>query len=192
MVCHHCKGKLSIKGVAVIDGQLYCKPHFLELFKSGGGKYDNFSSQSPAPMAAAEAEPADKPLETVAEATPTKEPEKPVEEEKKVEGEEKAPTPEIKKESTAPPAEFSSFKLKSTTKPKGGDIFRDLKMRDLDSLKKTVESGGVDTLFQAGSDGVTPIEFAFTANSQECGRFMIKYLQKFVTNETPNKAALVK
>jgi hypothetical protein len=173
MVCFHCKGKLSLKGVAVIDGQLYCKPHFIELFKSGGGKYDNFSSQSPPPVG--EAASADEPSETAAEAT------EPVIEKSK--SEEKAPIPET-------PTEFSTFKLKPATNPMGVDIFRDLKMRDLDALKKTVESGGVDTLFQAGLDGVTPIEFAFSGNSQECGRFMIQYLQDYL--KAPNKAALVK
>jgi len=34
--CKHCDGKLSLKGFATIDGEPYCKPHYLSLFKSKG------------------------------------------------------------------------------------------------------------------------------------------------------------
>lgn len=196
MKCTHCKGKLSIKAVAVIGGQLYCKPHFVELFKSGGGNYDNFASPTPSPKTMA-SEPEEKPLESVQEIPSAEDPKDPVVEEATAEPEdeeaaetERAPTPALKKEPTPPPAEteFSSFKLKSSAQPKGGDIFRDLKMRNLDSLKKTVESGGVETLFQTGSDGVTPIEYAFKGSNQECGRFMIQYLQDYIKTD----AGLVK
>eukprot|EP01103_Thecamoeba_quadrilineata_P002197 TRINITY_DN12191_c0_g1_i1.p1 TRINITY_DN12191_c0_g1~~TRINITY_DN12191_c0_g1_i1.p1 ORF type:complete len:321 (-),score=41.97 TRINITY_DN12191_c0_g1_i1:141-974(-) len=34
--CKHCDGKLSLKGFATIDGDAYCKPHYLSLFKSKG------------------------------------------------------------------------------------------------------------------------------------------------------------
>jgi len=34
--CKHCDGKLSLKGFATIDGEAYCKPHYLSLFKSKG------------------------------------------------------------------------------------------------------------------------------------------------------------
>jgi len=34
--CKHCDNVLSIKGFAAIDGEPYCKPHYLELFKSKG------------------------------------------------------------------------------------------------------------------------------------------------------------
>eukprot|EP00980_Cylindrotheca_fusiformis_P023204 scaffold10220_cov148-Cylindrotheca_fusiformis.AAC.2 len=229
MQCTHCKGKLSIKAVAVIDGQLYCKPHFVELFKSGGGKYDGFSSPNPSNKAPVAPGTGEKPYVSAdeAEVDPADEPEK--DEEEKVEEEAPLRTPVSKinrpPPSSTPQNEFSSFKLKSTSTPNpsggdirtpetkndspppsssqnefnsiklksssstpggsgvGGDIFRDLKMRNLDSLKKTVESGGIDTIFQAGSDGVTPIEYAFKVNSQECGRYMIKYLQEHISSE---------
>jgi hypothetical protein len=34
--CKHCDGKLSLKGFATIEGEPYCKPHYLALFKSKG------------------------------------------------------------------------------------------------------------------------------------------------------------
>jgi len=34
--CKHCDGKLSLKGFATIDGEPFCKPHYLSLFKSKG------------------------------------------------------------------------------------------------------------------------------------------------------------
>jgi len=38
--CSHCKRILSLGNFAAMNGKLYCKPHFLELFKSGGGNYE--------------------------------------------------------------------------------------------------------------------------------------------------------
>jgi len=34
--CKHCEGQLSLKGFATIEGEPYCKPHYLSLFKSKG------------------------------------------------------------------------------------------------------------------------------------------------------------
>eukprot|EP01103_Thecamoeba_quadrilineata_P020131 TRINITY_DN8486_c0_g1_i1.p1 TRINITY_DN8486_c0_g1~~TRINITY_DN8486_c0_g1_i1.p1 ORF type:complete len:291 (-),score=44.43 TRINITY_DN8486_c0_g1_i1:78-950(-) len=34
--CKHCDGSLSLKGFATIDGEPYCKPHYLALFKTKG------------------------------------------------------------------------------------------------------------------------------------------------------------
>lgn len=187
MKCTYCKGKVSIKGVAVIDGDLYCKPHFIELFKSGGGQYSAFKTPSKS---------------TEEECTPVKEPEKEPEPEKVPEKEPEKesevlttpkPKPRIKRDSIIiPPNEnredesdyaktLKSIKL-TKRKNSSGDIFKDLKMRNLESLKKTIADGGVDKIFEAGSDGVTPIEYAFKANNLEGGRYMIQYLQDHVKN----------
>jgi len=40
--CKHCDGVLSLKGFATIDSDPYCKPHYLEIFKSKG-TYKAFS-----------------------------------------------------------------------------------------------------------------------------------------------------
>jgi len=40
--CKKCNGVLSLKGFAMIDGDPYCKPHYLEIFKSKGN-YATFS-----------------------------------------------------------------------------------------------------------------------------------------------------
>jgi len=40
--CKHCDGVLSLKGFAVIDMDPYCKPHYLEIFKTKGS-YTTFS-----------------------------------------------------------------------------------------------------------------------------------------------------
>jgi len=40
--CTHCDSVISLKGFATIDGNPYCKPHYLELFKSKGN-YKVFS-----------------------------------------------------------------------------------------------------------------------------------------------------
>jgi len=42
--CKHCDRVLSLKGFATIDSDAYCKPHYLEIFKSKG-TYKAFSSQ---------------------------------------------------------------------------------------------------------------------------------------------------
>jgi len=34
--CKHCDGQLSLKGFATIENEPYCKPHYLELFKTKG------------------------------------------------------------------------------------------------------------------------------------------------------------
>jgi len=41
--CKHCDRVLSLKGFATIDSDAYCKPHYLEIFKSKG-TYKAFSS----------------------------------------------------------------------------------------------------------------------------------------------------
>jgi hypothetical protein len=43
--CTHCDNVISLKGFATIDGNPYCKPHYLELFKSKGN-YKVFSGDS--------------------------------------------------------------------------------------------------------------------------------------------------
>ncbi|KAL3645704.1 LIM domain-containing protein WLIM2a [Castilleja foliolosa] len=34
--CSHCNGRLAISNYSALDGQLYCKPHFEQLFKETG------------------------------------------------------------------------------------------------------------------------------------------------------------
>ncbi|CAJ1935116.1 unnamed protein product [Cylindrotheca closterium] len=46
MKCTHCGKTVSIKGLAAINGKIYCKPHFAELFKSSGGRYESFQGES--------------------------------------------------------------------------------------------------------------------------------------------------
>uniref|UniRef100_A0A8C8SGA0 LIM zinc-binding domain-containing protein n=1 Tax=Pelusios castaneus TaxID=367368 RepID=A0A8C8SGA0_9SAUR len=40
--CHHCSNKLSLGNYASLHGQLYCKPHFKQLFKSKGNYDEGF------------------------------------------------------------------------------------------------------------------------------------------------------
>ncbi|XP_040601428.1 xin actin-binding repeat-containing protein 2 isoform X2 [Mesocricetus auratus] len=40
--CHHCSGKLSLGNYASLHGQIYCKPHFKQLFKSKGNYDEGF------------------------------------------------------------------------------------------------------------------------------------------------------
>jgi hypothetical protein len=42
--CKHCNSVLGLKGFATIDGEPYCKPHYLEIFKSKG-TYKAFSGK---------------------------------------------------------------------------------------------------------------------------------------------------
>ncbi|KAL1021931.1 hypothetical protein UPYG_G00020070 [Umbra pygmaea] len=44
--CEHCSGKLSLGNYASLHGQMYCKPHFKQLFKSKGN-YDEGFGQKP-------------------------------------------------------------------------------------------------------------------------------------------------
>jgi hypothetical protein len=32
--------QLSLASYSIVNDKLYCKPHFIQLFKRGGGKYD--------------------------------------------------------------------------------------------------------------------------------------------------------
>ncbi|XP_025708589.2 xin actin-binding repeat-containing protein 2 isoform X2 [Callorhinus ursinus] len=40
--CHHCNSKLSLGNYASLHGQIYCKPHFNQLFKSKGNYDEGF------------------------------------------------------------------------------------------------------------------------------------------------------
>uniref|UniRef100_A0A2K6UQ93 Xin actin binding repeat containing 2 n=1 Tax=Saimiri boliviensis boliviensis TaxID=39432 RepID=A0A2K6UQ93_SAIBB len=40
--CHHCNSKLSLGNYASLYGQIYCKPHFKQLFKSKGNYDEGF------------------------------------------------------------------------------------------------------------------------------------------------------
>ncbi|XP_061373549.1 LIM domain-containing protein PLIM2b [Gastrolobium bilobum] len=42
--CSHCKGYLSMSTYSSMDGVLYCKPHFEQLFKESGNFSKNFQS----------------------------------------------------------------------------------------------------------------------------------------------------
>eukprot|EP00479_Gromia_sphaerica_P013773 TRINITY_DN7859_c0_g1_i1.p2 TRINITY_DN7859_c0_g1~~TRINITY_DN7859_c0_g1_i1.p2 ORF type:complete len:66 (-),score=7.01 TRINITY_DN7859_c0_g1_i1:79-276(-) len=44
--CTYRKQRLSIKGFAMYAGKGYCKPHFKQLFKEKGGRYDAAFSPS--------------------------------------------------------------------------------------------------------------------------------------------------
>jgi hypothetical protein len=43
--CKKCDGVISLKGFAMIDGDPYCKPHYLEIFKSKGN-YSTFAGSN--------------------------------------------------------------------------------------------------------------------------------------------------
>ncbi|KAE8693808.1 LIM domain-containing protein PLIM2c [Hibiscus syriacus] len=43
--CTHCKGKLEMSTYSSMDGVLYCKPHFEQLFKESGNFSKNFQSE---------------------------------------------------------------------------------------------------------------------------------------------------
>ncbi|CAL9770421.1 unnamed protein product [Musa acuminata subsp. burmannicoides] len=47
--CNHCKGTLTLSTYSSMEGVLYCKPHFEQLFKESGNFSKNF--QSPAKSA---------------------------------------------------------------------------------------------------------------------------------------------
>jgi hypothetical protein len=40
--CLHCKRVLSLGNYASLKGDLYCKPHFLQIFKTKGNYTDGF------------------------------------------------------------------------------------------------------------------------------------------------------
>ncbi|KAI3731902.1 hypothetical protein L1987_63094 [Smallanthus sonchifolius] len=42
--CSHCKGTLSMSNYSSMDGVLYCKPHFEQLFKESGNFSKNFQT----------------------------------------------------------------------------------------------------------------------------------------------------
>jgi len=41
--CKQCDSVIGLKGFAAIEGEPYCKPHYLEIFKSKGN-YSSFST----------------------------------------------------------------------------------------------------------------------------------------------------
>jgi hypothetical protein len=43
--CHHCNRVLSLGNFAGIDGQLYCKPHFIAMFKTKGNYDEGFGRE---------------------------------------------------------------------------------------------------------------------------------------------------
>ncbi|GAU49570.1 hypothetical protein TSUD_179840 [Trifolium subterraneum] len=42
--CSHCKGYLTMSTYSSMDGVLYCKPHFEQLFKESGNFSKNFQT----------------------------------------------------------------------------------------------------------------------------------------------------
>ncbi|XP_074308176.1 LIM domain-containing protein WLIM2b-like [Silene latifolia] len=42
--CHHCKSQLQLHSYSSMEGVLYCKPHFEQLFKESGNFNKNFQS----------------------------------------------------------------------------------------------------------------------------------------------------
>ncbi|CAN0900693.1 LIM domain-containing protein WLIM1 [Linum grandiflorum] len=46
--CHHCKGTLKLSNYSSIEGVLYCKPHFDQLFKMTGSLDKSFQVTSKA------------------------------------------------------------------------------------------------------------------------------------------------
>ncbi|XP_008793824.1 LIM domain-containing protein WLIM1-like [Phoenix dactylifera] len=44
--CHHCKGTLKLSNYSSIDGVLYCKPHYDQLFKMTGSLDKSFEGSS--------------------------------------------------------------------------------------------------------------------------------------------------
>ncbi|PWA65110.1 GATA type zinc finger transcription factor family protein [Artemisia annua] len=44
--CSHCKGTLKLSNYSSMEGVLYCKPHFEQLFKESGNFNKNFTSLS--------------------------------------------------------------------------------------------------------------------------------------------------
>ncbi|KAK6142823.1 hypothetical protein DH2020_023171 [Rehmannia glutinosa] len=45
--CSHCKGTLVMSNYSSMDGVLYCKPHFEQLFKESGNFSKNFQNGKP-------------------------------------------------------------------------------------------------------------------------------------------------
>ncbi|KVI04880.1 Zinc finger, LIM-type [Cynara cardunculus var. scolymus] len=43
--CSHCKGTLKLSNYSSMEGVLYCKPHFEQLFKESGNFNKNFQSR---------------------------------------------------------------------------------------------------------------------------------------------------
>ncbi|THG04715.1 hypothetical protein TEA_020039 [Camellia sinensis var. sinensis] len=43
--CSHCKGTLKLSNYSSMEGVLYCKPHFDQLFKESGNFNKNFQSR---------------------------------------------------------------------------------------------------------------------------------------------------
>eukprot|EP00252_Welwitschia_mirabilis_P022498 TRINITY_DN6101_c0_g1_i3.p1 TRINITY_DN6101_c0_g1~~TRINITY_DN6101_c0_g1_i3.p1 ORF type:complete len:100 (+),score=0.94 TRINITY_DN6101_c0_g1_i3:145-444(+) len=42
--CYHCNGKLQLSNYSSMQGVLYCKPHFEQLFRETGNFTKNFQS----------------------------------------------------------------------------------------------------------------------------------------------------
>jgi len=44
--CSHCQMALSLNAFAALEGKPYCKPHYSQLFKAGGGSYESLAGRS--------------------------------------------------------------------------------------------------------------------------------------------------
>lgn len=45
--CTHCKSQLKLGNYASLDGQVFCKPHFKQLFKTKGNYSEGFGKLKP-------------------------------------------------------------------------------------------------------------------------------------------------
>lgn len=138
--CAHCTKIVPSTQITKYNGVIYCKPHFISLFKTRG-KYTDLAQGSDG-----------KPLASVTSAKHAE----PQAEEKEI------------------PSRTKVSKRKYAPK----DLGFILRSRNAAAVSAFLEKDGLAACFQAGADGVTPIELAFTTGNVECGRVMINAIQE--------------
>lgn len=76
----------------------------------------------------------------------------------------------------------SDSELSTSKKTKGNSKMASLldaiRRRDSGGVEKCIKGDGIELMFEKGPDGITPIQYAFTTDSIECGRCLLDVIDK--------------
>jgi len=153
--CSYCHKTLSNTNYTEFQGTIYCKPHFIALFKTRG-KYDDLITGVASSALSALSPGRD---ERSASAAPVL-------------------------SSTAPASSYLSS-LKKTTSPEKKDIFHFIRLRKLPDVEELLKYQGMKILFEAnGPSSATPIEYAFTCGSVDIGKNLLDKIRGLIDDRT--------
>jgi len=154
--CVHCNKILQNTNFSQMEGIVYCKPHFMQLFRERGS-YNDLAQHPNAPTGAKAANAAagvSKPSSTFVRASSLVTDEK----------------------SNSNTGSYTAQE-KTNFSAQQKDLNSILRNRSPNQVKDFIAKHGLHVIFKAGFNGVTPLEQAFSSSNAECGRVMMQILE---------------